>query len=556
MNFDEFKNKLLIYKNYNFEELKIIEKAFYFGERAYNGIKRLNGEPYFNHCLRTALNLASLKADFQTIAAGILHDVLEERNIENDILKKEFGEEIYFLVEGVTKVGLLKYKNKNLVQAENIRKLILAMIKDIRVAFIKLADRLDNMQTLQYLSPEKQKRIALETADIYVPLANRLGIGKWAGELDDLAFKYLDPETYKFLEDEIRKRIGDGEDYLKKIKEIVEKEIKNKNINLIKTDYRVKKIASIYKKLQRKNFDLEQIYDLLAMRIIVSTVEECYLVLGIVHSLFKPIKSEFNDYIAFPKPNGYQSLHTTVITTEGKTIEFQIRTEEMHWNNEYGVAAYFAYSDFKQKKGYKKGAVSIASEEELNLFKKLTNSDDNLSEIITEKIYVLTPKGDVIELPQGSTPLDFAYKIHSYLGNHFAFAKVNQKIVPIDYQLKNGDLVEIITAKNRKPSLDWLNFVKSSNARKKIKSVLKKLNPVFQQSQIEEIKIIAKDRVGLLKDITEVISSKKINIVSNKSKTKNGLAYLSFKVQSPSKQTTYALKETIKNKIKDIIKIE
>jgi GTP pyrophosphokinase len=556
MNFEKFKIKLLDFKSYSSEDLEIIEKAFYFGEKAYQGIKRLSGEPYFYHCLRTALNLASLNLDAKTISAGILHDVLEDGNIEKEILRKEFGEEIYSLVEGVSKISFLKYKEKNLVQAENLRKLILAIIKDIRVAFIKLADRLDNMQTLQYLPLEKQKRIALETADIYVPLANRLGISKWASELDDLALKYLDPEIYNFLEKEIQKRIAGKESYLESLKEDLEKEIRNKNINLIKIEHRIKRISSVYKKLQRKNFDLDQIYDLLALRIIVKTIEECYLVLGILHSLFKPLPHEFNDYIAFPKPNGYQSLHTTVITNEGDFIEFQIRTEEMHLNSEYGLAAYFAYSDFKQTKGYKKEKAVFAEEEEIRLLKQLRSSEDNLFEFISEKIYVLTPKGDVIELLQGSTPLDFAYKIHSYLGDHFAFARVNQKIVPIDYQLKNGDLVEIITAKNRRPSLDWLNIVKSNNAKKKIKAALKRENSVFRPIQSEEIKIIAKDRIGLLKDITNIIAAKKINILSAKSKTKKDLAFICLEIQSSERQIIQSLKEILKNKIKDIIKIE
>jgi GTP pyrophosphokinase len=556
MSFEEFKNKIFYYRKYNENDLKNIEKAFLFGEEAYKGLKRLSGEPYFNHCLRTAINLAELKSDTQTIIAGILHDVLEDANVEENIIEKEFGQEILFLVKGVTKLGHLKYKEKNLIQAANLRKLIFAIVKDLRVAFIKLADRLDNMRTLEYLPREKQFRIALETADVYVPLARRLGIDKLASELDDLAFKYIDPEIYRFLEEEVQKKIGDGEKYLNELKNKLEREIKNKNINLIKIEYRIKRISSIYKKLQRKNFDLDQIYDLLAMRVIVSTVEECYLVLGIIHSMFKPLIHEFNDYIAFPKPNGYKSIHTTVVTDEGKNIEFQIRTEEMHFHNEYGLAAHFAYDDFKQTKGYKKSRVVFASQEDLKLISKLTDFQENIDEIISEKIYVLTPKGDVVELPQGSTPLDFAYKIHSYLGNHFAFAIVNQKIVPIDYQLKNGDVVEIIAAKNRKPSLDWLNFVKTSNAKKKIRSALKKQNLITFQNFNAELKIVAKDRIQLLKDITEIISSKKINILISKSKVKNGLAYFYFQIQVPEKQIIFNLKNILKNKIKDIIKIE
>ena len=556
MNFDNFKNKLLEIKNYSPEELSLIEKAFYFGSKVYEGIKRKSGEPYLNHCLRTALNLAELKLPYEMIVAGILHDVLEDSKIEERELKDEFGEEITFLVKGVTKISSYKYKEKNLVQAENLRKLILATIKDVRVAIIKLADRLDNMRTLEYLESEKIKRIALETSDIYVPLALRLGISEWAGELDDLALKYLDPESYNFLKSEIEKRIANGESYLESLKPLIENELKNKNVNLVKIEYRVKRISSIYKKLPRKNYDLDKIYDLLAFRIIVKTVEDCYLTLGIVHSLFKPLIHEFDDYIAFPKPNGYQSLHTTVITQEGKYIEFQIRTEEMHLYNEFGIAAYLAYADAKQTKSYQKEKPIFADEEELKIIRNLRNWQEGFSDIFKEKIYVLTPKGDVVELPANSTPLDFAYKIHSYLGDHFAGARVNQKLVPIDYKLQNGDVVEIIVNKNRKPSPDWLQIVSSAHAKKKIRSQLRKEHFIFTPKITTELRIVAQDRVGLLKDIANVISSQNINIVNNRSKTKKGLAYLYFSLQVNSKKELEDLKELIRTKVKEVIEIE
>jgi GTP diphosphokinase / guanosine-3',5'-bis(diphosphate) 3'-diphosphatase len=307
MNFENFKEKLLLYKNYSNEELSLIRKAFYFGEKAYQGVKRKSGEPYLNHCLRTALNLAELKLPAEMITAGILHDVLEDGYISEEELKNEFGEEINFLVKGVTKISSYRYKEKNLAQAENLRKLILATVKDVRVAIIKLADRLDNMRTLEYLEPEKKTRFALETSDIYAPLALRLGISEWAGELDDLALKYLEPEKCHSLKLEIEKRAADGKSYLEKLKPLIENELKKKNINLVKIEYRVKRISSVYKKLPRKNYDLDKIYDLLAFRIIVKTIEDCYLTLGVLHSLFKPLMHEFDDYIAFPKPNGYRS---------------------------------------------------------------------------------------------------------------------------------------------------------------------------------------------------------------------------------------------------------
>jgi len=556
MNFEIFKNQLLALAAYSDKDLSLIEKTFNFGEKIYQGIKRKNGEPYLNHCLRTALNLAELKLPKELIIAGILHDALEDGNTTEEEIKRNFGNEIAFLVQGVTKIGFYRYKTKNLQQAENLRKLILAITKDIRIAIIKLADRLDNMRTLMYLPETKQKEIALETEDVFVPLALRLGMSKWAIELSDLAFKYLEPEKYNWVIKETEKRVLNGKEYLEKIKLKIEEEIKRKNINLIKIESRVKSPSSIYKKLKRKNFDFDQIYDLLALRIIVFTVEECYSVLGIIHSLYKPLIQEFDDYIAFPKPNGYQSLHTTCLGPEGRFIEFQIRTQEMHLINEEGVAAYFAYADFKQTKSYQKNRTVFANEEELKMIKNLKNWQEGINEILSEKIYVLTPKGDIIELPAGSTPLDFAYKIHSFLGNHFSFARVNQKIVPLNYELQNGDVVEIITAKQRKPSPDWLNIVKSANAKKKIRSQLKKEHFIFAPKTIEEIRIIAEDRIGLLKDISNVISSMNINIIQNKSKTKKGLAYFSFSVQVNDKKEVAKLKEVIKNKIKEVIKIE
>jgi (p)ppGpp synthase/HD superfamily hydrolase len=308
--------------------------------------------------------------------------------------------------------------------------------------------------------------------------------------------------------------------------------------------------------LPRKNYDLDKIYDLLAFRIIVKTVEDCYLTLGVLHSLFKPLMHEFDDYIAFPKPNGYRSLHTTVITDEGKYVEFQIRTEEMHLYNEFGMAAYLAYADAKQTKTYQKEKPVFADEEELKIIQNLKDWQEGFTDIFKEKIYVLTPKGDVVELPANSTPLDFAYKIHTDLGNHFAGARVNQKLVPIDYKLQNGDVVEIIINKNRKPSPDWLNIVQSAHAKKKIKAELKKNHFIFKPRFNAEIKIIAQDRIGLLKDIANVVSSQNVNIIGSRSKTKKDLAYLYFTLQINDKKELESLKELIKTKIKEVIEIE
>ncbi len=569
MDFENFKEILLKNKNYTEEEIIFIEKAFNFAKEKLEGIYRRSGEPYFNHCVRTALNLASLKMDYESISAGLLHDILEDAKVSKEELIKEFGENITFLVEAVTKIGEIKYREKNLEQAENLRKFILYIAEDLRVAILKLADRLDNMRTLEYLPEAKRKRIALETYDIYAPLALRLGIFDWASELDDLSFKFLEPDKYKEIENEIKKRIEGIENLIPEIIEKIKKEILRRNIKLYDIHYRIKKPSSVYRKLQKKNYDFDQIYDLIAFRIIVSEIDECYLVLGILHSLYKPLLEEFDDYITYPKPNGYQSLHTTVLISNNKYAEFQIKTLDMHIKNEEGVAAYFAYADFKNTKGYKKGADinNSLDEDEIRFIKELTkwkniqtnNPDEFLKEIKTdifkEKIYVFTPKGDVIELPKGSTVLDFAYKIHSEIGHHFSGAKVNNKMVPIDYEPKTGDIIEIITNKNRKPSPDWLNIVKTYNAKKHIRSYLKKFS--FREiRQTYEMKIFAKDRIGLLKDISNIISAYGVNIIEVKSQTKNKLAIIKFKVVVDDKDEFERLKDAIKRKVGDIIKIE
>lgn len=561
MKFEEFKEKILMFRDYDPEDWQLIKKAFDFGQRVFKGIKRKSGEPYFNHCLRTALNLAELKLSASTICAGILHDVLEDTEVSQKELEENFGKEIAFLVNGVTNFKTIRYQEKDLQQAENLRKLILNMAEDLRVAILKLADRLDNMRTLEFLPPEKRRRFALETQDIYAPLALRFGLSEWAGELDDLAFKFLEPEKYKEIRDLIKEKISDGEKILKEVEEKVKEELGKRKIKLRIIQSRIKRPSSVYKKLKRKNFDIDQIFDLLAVRVIVTTVEECYLTLGVIHSLYKPILEEFNDYIAYPKPNGYQSLHTTCFLKEGIYIEFQIRTEEMHIKNEEGLAAYFAYADAKQTKIYQKENPVFAKEDELKIFQEIKKWKDSpstekflKSDFLKEKIYVFTPKGNVIELPLGSIPLDFAYKIHTDIGNTYAGAKVNGKMVPIDYELKTGDIVEIINQKNKKPSPDWLQIVKTYEAKKKIRSYLKKMHPSFFQKNYS-FEIIAKDRIGLLRDIANVISSEGINIIGTKSKVKDGFTRIYVEVKLNDKKELERLKENLKKKIKEITKI-
>lgn len=566
MTFDEFKNKICQFKNYSSEDIELIKKAFLFGKKAFEGIKRKNGEPYFNHCLRTSLNLAELKLDFKMIIAGILHDILEDTPITEDELKKDFGEEITFLVKGVTYIGNIHYKKKDLEQADKLRKLIVSLTEDLRIAILKLADRLDNMRTLSFLPREKQKKIAMETQDIYAPLALRLGISSWAGELDDLAFKFLEPEKYQEINNLIKHKFKNGEKILKKIKFDLMQHLRKNNINFIEIQSRIKTPSSIFKKLKRKNFDLDQIYDILAIRIIVNTIEECYLTLGVIHSLYKPIMEEFNDYISHPKPNGYQSLHTTCLVHRETYVEFQIRTKEMHIRNEEGIAAYFAYADSKQTKKYQKEKPTIISEKELKIINELKKWKENIlnqeeiikalkTDFLKEEIYVFTPQGDIIKLPTGSTPLDFAYKIHTEIGNSYAGAKVNNKIVPITYELKSGDIVEIIRNKNKKPSIDWLQIVKTYEAKKRIKSFLKKLHPAFFQKSYS-CQIWAKDRIGLLKDITNIISSQGINIIGLKSKVKKEKTFIYLEVKLTNKEELAKLKDNLKKRIPEIIEIK
>lgn len=466
------------------EEICLISRAYEFAEKAHEGQKRKTNEPYFSHSYKTALQVVEWKMDAITIAAALLHDVAEDTSYGLPEIEKEFGTEVARLVEGVTKIGHLKYRTSKEAQAENLRKMILAICEDLRVVIIKLADRLHNMKTLGALPPQKQQRIALETFDIYSPLAYRLGMQNLAGELEDLAFPYLYPREYDWVIKNIQERYEDREKYLKKIKPIVEKALQEANIKPIKIDFRAKRYSSLYKKLVRYDMNVDMIYDLVAMRIIVNTVEECYTTLGIIHQLWPPISNRIKDYIALPKPNGYRSLHTTVLCLENKAVEIQIRTLEMHEESENGIAAHWAYEQSKGKKTYLRKNAIFADKKELawvdqlrSWQKDFSDSDDFLSalkiDFFKDRIFAVTPKGEVIDLPQGATPIDFAYKIHSDVGNGCIGAKVNNKIVPLSYKLNSGDLVEIMTQKNKKPSKDWLDFAISESAKGHIKAALK-----------------------------------------------------------------------------------
>lgn len=507
----------------------LVSRAYEFSERAHKGQKRVSQEPYFNHCVATAEELAKWGLDEATVAAGLLHDVIENTECTAEDVEKEFGADIRWLVEGVTKLGTVKYRGVE-GQVENLRKLILAMAEDLRVIFIKLADRLHNMKTLDALAPVKQKRIALETMEIYAPLAYRLGMQRLSGELEDLAFPYVYPEEYQWLILNVKGRYEEREAYLKRIRPIVESALQEANVPIVTIDFRAKRYSSLYKKLLRYEMDLDKIHDLVAFRIIVGTIEDCYAALGIIHSLWPPLPGRIKDYIAMPKPNGYRSLHTTVFCVERQPVEFQIRTEEMHQEVENGIAAHWAYVESKGGKNYTRHRSPLADTKEIAWVEQLRAWQkqfpdskgfiDSLKiDFLKDRIFAITPKGEVVDLPQGATPVDFAYHIHTDIGNQCVGAKVNGKIVPLDYELRSSDIVEIITQRGKKPSPSWLEFIKTSTARGHIREALRKRgfrSVIFKEvpRKRTELKITASDRVGLMKDVLSIIARAHINIVS------------------------------------------
>ena len=464
------------------DNFSMLKKAYDLAKEAHKDQKRKSGEPYIIHPLKVAIILAELELDMETIVAGILHDTIEDTPYTYDDIKNLFGEEVAVLVDGVTKLGKLSYTTKEEIQAENYRKMFLAMAKDIRVILIKLADRLHNMRTLNYMTEEKQREKAQETLDIYAPLAHRLGISKIRTEMEDLCFKYLNPDAYYDLKHKIEKKKSERERYVNQIVEEIKAKIDESGIK--GTVYgRSKHFFSIYKKMVNQNKTLDQIYDLFAVRIIVDTVRDCYACLGIVHDMYKPVPGRFKDYIAMPKPNMYQSLHNTLIGPTGEPFEVQIRTWEMHRTSEYGIAAHWKYKEGKA------GDTSKDKEaEKMAWLRQILEWQRDLSDnkefmaalkldlnIFNDSVYAFTPQGKVIPLPNGSTPIDFAYAIHSAVGNKMVGARVNNKIVTFDYKIQNGDIVEILTSQNsRGPSRDWLSLVKSSTARTKINQWFKK----------------------------------------------------------------------------------
>ena len=513
----------------------LIEKAYTFAKKAHAGQERKNGEPYINHCVETARTLVEWKLDESTIAAGLLHDVIEDTPVTEAEFRAEFGEEIFSLVDGVTKISHVKYRGHER-QVENLRKMILAMAQDLRVLLIKLADRLHNMRTLDALPAPKRSRIALETIEIYAPLAYRLGMQKISGELEDLAFPYTYPSEYRWLIKKLEYRYEAMEKYLDTIRPSVEKALKDAGIEVISLDYRAKRYASLYRKLLRYEMDIDRVYDLVAFRIVVKNVEDCYATLGVIHNLWTPMPGRIKDYIAIPKPNGYRSLHTTVICVDKRLVEFQIRTEQMHRESENGIAAHWAYEESKGTKNYNRKKAIKAASQEIKWVEQLrswqnetTNSEEFIDSLkvdfLKDRIFAITPRGDVIDLPQGATPIDFAYNIHSQIGNQCVSAKVNGDIVPLSHKLKSSDIVEVLTQKGKKPSQDWLNYAITSNARNQIKNALKgtRHSLRIERKKHVELKITATNRVDLLSDIAGIISRSHITAMRVQSEPKHGM---------------------------------
>lgn len=493
-------------------EVEFIRRACELAQQAHQGQMRASGEPYFQHVLSVANILAELRLDYETIAAAVLHDIIEDTPVTLEELEREFGEIVAKLVDGVTKMGQIqefrgssKRKKKEHIQAESLRKMFLAMVEDIRVVLIKLADRTHNMRTLHHLREDKRRRIARETMEIFAPLANRLGIWQIKWELEDLAFRYIEPELYKQIARMVDERRINREKYVNQVVQTLKEELYQRGISADVTG-RPKHIYSIWRKMKRKGVDFDQIYDMRAVRVLVDDESDCYASLGIVHTLWRPIPGEFDDYIAAPKDNLYQSLHTAVIGPEGKTIEVQIRTHEMHQHAELGVAAHWRY---------KEGAKSDPSfDAKISWLRSLMEWKDDVvdakdfvdqmkSEVFQERVHVLTPQGDIIDLPNGATPIDFAYYIHTEVGHRCRGAKVNGRIVPLTYQLKNGDQVEVLTAKRGGPSRDWINphlgYVNTSRAQSKIRHWFKYQN--YEENVAQGRIILERElrRLGFLK---------------------------------------------------------
>lgn len=490
------------------EAVALVEKAYAFAERAHTGDVRYSGDPYFMHPSAAAKILAELGMDSATISAGLLHDAIEDGKASSEEIEREFGKEVLFLVEGVTKLGVHKYRGAER-HAESLRRLLVATSADIRVLVIKLADRYHNMTTIEHVPQEKQKRIALETLEIYAPLADRLGMGQMKRELEDLAFPVIDPDSYQHAVEVRKLKNKETETGLTRVQKELRHELAHKGLRNFRTEVRMKGYWSLHQKLKRKNDDIDQIHDVAALRIVVDSIDACYTALGVIHSRFRPLPGEFKDYIAFPKPNGYQSLHTTVLTSEAGVVEIQVRTNEMHHHAQFGIASHMSYKELgktasknafenlsltwmnnlmptllnfpkRNEKALGKAPVGDTSPRWLSELADVHTTLSESTEFVTRlkedffshRVFLFTPSGDVIDLPMHSTPVDFAYAIHSDLGNHMNGAKVNKKLVSFDTVLRNGDIVEILKRDSAKPTKKWLDFAKTSMARKHIRAAL------------------------------------------------------------------------------------
>ncbi|HYG82299.1 MAG TPA: bifunctional (p)ppGpp synthetase/guanosine-3',5'-bis(diphosphate) 3'-pyrophosphohydrolase, partial [Pyrinomonadaceae bacterium] len=474
-------------RNHPQADLDMLRRAYLFSAREHKGQTRASGEPYLVHPLEVANILADMRLDEVSVSTGLLHDVVEDTLVDLETIRKYFGDEVTLLVDGMTKISQISNVSREEQQAENVRKMLLAMVSDVRVVLVKLADRLHNMRTLQYLKPEKRKRIAQETMDIYAPIAHRLGMGKLRGELEDLAFQHLNPEDYRDLTAQLEKRRPVNEAFLREITAEIEGKMHEAEVPYVRIEGRIKRLYSIWKKLHRQKIDLDQVYDLVAARVITpNEVRHCYAALGVIHNTWRPVPGRIKDWIATPRDNLYQSLHTSVIGPKGQPFEVQIRTEEMHRVAEEGVAAHWKYKDAKRGAREDDGALQ-ALRSLVEWTQEVKDSRDFLDslklDLYPKDVYAFTPMGKVIQLPRGATPIDFAYMIHSEVGNTCTGARINGRIVPLRTAIQNGDVVEIMTSPNSRPSRDWINFVKTSRARNRVR------HSVAEQQRAESIEL-------------------------------------------------------------------